>query len=228
MPAQIVFALAPSLVADSCSPCGDREYRQPVRTTRSPIRPSRSAQWPALDQALLQAIARGSEHAMRTLFARHSTRIYRFLLRLGVDTSLADDLVSEVFLVVWRQAARYAGRSQVSTWLLAIARNRALSELRRRTFEPFDKKVETIADLDADPELALQASEERDLLRKCLNGLSSKHREIIDLVYYHEKSVDEVAEIVGIPQNKVKTRMFYARSRLAKLLRQAATVHTKT
>src|SRR6516162_5814019 len=136
---------------------------------------------------------------MRTLFARHSTHIYRFLLRLGIDMSLADDLVSEVFLVAWQQAARYAGRSQVSTWLLGIARNKAMSQLRRRRFEPFDEKVETIADPNADPELVLQASEQRDLLGKCLTRLSSDHREIIDLVYYHEKSVDEVAEIVGVP-----------------------------
>ena len=58
-------------------------------------------------------------------------------------------------------------------------------------------------------------------LRKCLGGLSREHREIVDLVYYHEKSVEEVAEIVGIPENTVKTRLFYARKKLAELLKAA-------
>jgi RNA polymerase sigma-70 factor, ECF subfamily len=58
-------------------------------------------------------------------------------------------------------------------------------------------------------------------LRKCLTGLSAEHGEIIDLVYYHEKSVEEVAEIVGIPENTVKTRLFYARKKLAGLLKAA-------
>ena len=59
------------------------------------------------------------------------------------------------------------------------------------------------------------------MLRQCLEQLSLEHREMIDLVYYHEKSVEEVAEIVGIPENTVKTRMFYARKKLAELLKAA-------
>ena len=62
-----------------------------------------------------------------------------------------------------------------------------------------------------DPEATLEKKDKGAILRKCLTGLSADHREIIDLVYYHEKSVEEVAEIVGIPENTVKTRMFYAR-----------------
>ena len=60
-----------------------------------------------------------------------------------------------------------------------------------------------------------------ELLRKALSALSAEHREIIDLVYYHEKSVEEVAQIVGIPENTVKTRMFYARKKLGELLKEA-------
>jgi RNA polymerase sigma-70 factor (ECF subfamily) len=70
-----------------------------------------------------------------------------------------------------------------------------------------------------DPETALAKKDKSAIIRKCLTGLSAEHREIIDLVYYHEKSVEEVALIVGIPENTVKTRMFYARKRLAELLK---------
>jgi RNA polymerase sigma-70 factor (ECF subfamily) len=197
---------------------------QTNQTVGSPGWKSRSAQWPALDQALLKSVADGSEHAMRMLFSRHSTRVYRFLVRVGIDETIAEDLVSEVFLAVWRHANRYKGRSQVSTWLLAIAHNKAVSELRRRKCQQFDETVESIADPNADPELALQTSQRADLLLHCLTQLSRAHREIIDLVYYHEKSIDEAAEITGLPKNTVKTRMFHARGRLAKLLTQAHVV----
>jgi RNA polymerase sigma-70 factor, ECF subfamily len=83
------------------------------------------------DAALIRSIAVGNKDAMRILFTRHRVRIYRFVLRFVADGSTAEDLVSEVFLDVWRQAPDFRGRSQVGTWLLAIARNKALSTLRR-------------------------------------------------------------------------------------------------
>jgi len=67
----------------------------------------------------------------------------------------------------------------------------------------------------------LEKKDKSVLIRKCLKGLSAQHREIIDLVYYHDKSVEEAAQIVGIPENTVKTRMFYARKRLGELLKAA-------
>src|SRR5262245_45125353 len=87
------------------------------------------------DAALIRLIAAGDKHAMQILFARHNVRVFRFVLRFVRDKSAAEDLVSEVFLDVWRQAGRFQGRSQVTTWLLAIARNKALSALRGRSNE---------------------------------------------------------------------------------------------
>jgi RNA polymerase sigma-70 factor (ECF subfamily) len=142
--------------------------------------------------------------------------------RLVRDESLAEDLISEVFLDVWRQAGRFEGRSAVSTWMLAIARFKALSALRRRPDEELDEETAgAIEDPNDDPGTTLEKKDKGAIIRKCLVGLSADHREIIDLVYYHEKSVEEVAEIVGIPENTVKTRMFYARKRLAELLKAA-------
>ncbi len=174
------------------------------------------------DDVLIGRIATGDRLAMQVLFARHHVRIYRFVLRLVRDKSVAEDLISEVFLDVWRQAGRFEGRSQVSTWLLAIARFKALSALRRRPDEELDDEAaEAIEDPSDDPEVALDKKDKSAAIRKCLEKLSAEHREIIDLVYYHEKSVEEVAQIVGIPENTVKTRMFYARKRLAELLKAA-------
>jgi RNA polymerase sigma-70 factor, ECF subfamily len=174
------------------------------------------------DDVLIGRIATGDRLAMQVLFARHHVRVYRFVLRLVRDESVAEDLISEVFLDVWRQAGRFEGRSQVSTWLLAIARFKALSALRRRPDEELDDETaEAIEDPSDDPEVSLDKKDKSAAIRKCLEKLSAEHREIIDLVYYHEKSVEEVAQIVGIPENTVKTRMFYARKRLAELLKAA-------
>jgi len=174
------------------------------------------------DEVLIGRIASGDRLAMQVLFARHHLRVYRFVLRLMRDESVAEDLISEVFLDVWRQADRFEGRSAVSTWLLAIARFKALSALRRKVDENLDDEAaEAIEDPTDDPEAALAKKDKSTEIRKCLAGLSAEHREIIDLVYYHEKSVEEVAVIVGIPEATVKTRMFYARKKLGELLKAA-------
>jgi len=155
---------------------------------------------------------------MRALFARHRLAVYRWLVRLLRDEALAEDLLSEVFLDVWRQAAAFEARASVSTWLLAIARHKALSARRGRSDAELDARIATtIADPADDPEAALQKKNRSELLRNSLAGLSPEHGEVIDLVYYHGKSVKEVADIVGVGEATVKTRMFYARKKLAEL-----------
>ncbi len=174
------------------------------------------------DEVLIGRIANGDRLAMQVLFARHHVRVYRFVLRLVSNPTTAEDLISEVFLDVWRQAGRFEARSAVSTWLLAIARFKALSALRKRpNVELDDEMAERIEDRSDTPEVSLQKKNKGEILRDCLKSLSPEHREIVDLVYYHEKSVEEVAELVGIPENTVKTRMFYARKRLSELLKAA-------
>jgi RNA polymerase sigma-70 factor (ECF subfamily) len=105
--------------------------------------------------------------------------------------------------------------------MLSIARFKALSALRKRPdAEMDDEAAEQIEDESDDPETTLAKKDKGSQLRQALNGLSNEHREIIDLVYYHEKSVEEVAGIVGIPEATVKTRMFYARKKLSELLKE--------
>jgi RNA polymerase sigma-70 factor (ECF subfamily) len=174
------------------------------------------------DEVLMRRIAGGDQLAMRSLFARHQTPLYRWLLRIVRDETLAEDLLSDVFLDVWRKAASFEARSSVSTWLMAIARYKALSARRRRTDMPLDDEAASaIADPADDPEAALLKKNRGELLRRSLAGLSPEHSEVVDLVYYHDKSVKEVAEIVGIAEATVKTRMFYARKKLADLVQAA-------
>ena len=181
-----------------------------------------SANQATSDEVLIGRIAKGDRLAMQVLFARHHVRVYRFVLRLVGNPSVAEDLISEVFLDVWRQADRFEGRSAVSTWMLAIARFKALSALRKKPDQELDDEAaEAIEDTSDNPEVALAKKDKGAVLRQCLAKLSQEHREIIDLVYYHEKSIEEVAQIVKIPENTVKTRMFYARKKLAELLQAA-------
>ena len=182
--------------------------------------PAATARETSSDEILLEQIAAGSKPAMHALFVRHRTYVYRWLLRFVSNDTIAEDLLSEVFLDVWRQAGRFQCLSSVSTWLMLIARHKALSARRRRTerAELAEKIEATVADPADDPEVALQEKNRDALLRRALTRLSREHREVVDLVYYHEKSVDEVAQILGVPPGTVKTRMFYARKKLAELV----------
>jgi RNA polymerase sigma-70 factor (ECF subfamily) len=173
------------------------------------------------DEVLISRIANGDRLAMQVLFARHHLRVYRFVLRLVRNEATAEDLISDVFLDVWRQAGKFEGRAAVSTWMLSIARFKALSALRRKPDQELDEETAAaIEDHSDDPEVALAKKDKGAVLRECLTVLSAEHREIVDLVYYHEKSVEEVARIVGIPEATVKTRMFYARKKLSELLKE--------
>jgi RNA polymerase sigma-70 factor (ECF subfamily) len=174
----------------------------------------------ATDETLMRSVARKDERAMRVLFARHHRRVFLFLIRVFKDETLAEDVVSEVFLDVWRKAESFKEQSAVSTWLIAIARHKALTALGRRSEIGLDDKMTaTLVDPEADPERALQEKDRSRALGQCLAQLSPDHGRIINLVYYREKSIREVAEIVGVPEPTVKTRMFYARRRIAELMK---------
>ena len=171
------------------------------------------------DEALIRQIADGHKLAMRALFARHQVKVYRFALRIVRDAALAEDVVSETFIDAWQHADRFEGRSSVSTWLLGIARHKALTAAQRRPTESIDDQAAlNVVDTANDPEAELGDRDRGTVIRRCLKALSPEHAEIIDLVYYQEKSIKEIVEILGIPDNTVKTRMFYARKRLATLV----------
>jgi RNA polymerase sigma-70 factor (ECF subfamily) len=172
------------------------------------------------DEMLIGRIAAGDKAAMRTLFARHQVKVFRFVLRIVGDAALAEDTVSETFIDAWQHAGRYEGRSSVSTWLIGIARHRALTAAaRRRPTESLDcDSAHDVADPAGDPEAELGRKERGVVLRRAFAALSREHAEIIDLVYYQEKTIREIVELLGVPENTVKTRMFYARKRLATLV----------
>jgi RNA polymerase sigma-70 factor (ECF subfamily) len=178
------------------------------------------------DEVLIGLISSGDRDAMRLLFGRHNVRVFRFLRRLVDSEATAEDLVSDVFLEVWRSARRFDHRSQVSTWILGIARYKALSSLRQRSFHVLDEDAyEKVEDQADDPEVSLQKTQCSTQLQDCLSRLSPAHREILDLIYYHEQSIEDVARIIGVPPGTVKTRAFHARKRVAELLAERGVEH---
>jgi RNA polymerase sigma-70 factor (ECF subfamily) len=175
---------------------------------------------PDSDERLIARIAQGDRLAMQALYARHNVRVYRFILRMVRNEATAEDVLSEVFLDVWRQAGRFGGRSEVTTWVLSIARFKALSALRKRVDAELDQDAQDAEpDEGDDPERQLVVKDRGEVLRQCLAGLSAEHREVLDLAYYQELSVEEAARVLGIPEGTVKTRMFHARKKLAELVK---------
>jgi RNA polymerase sigma-70 factor (ECF subfamily) len=171
------------------------------------------------DELLLMSAAEGDKAAMHILFARHRAAVFRFIQRIVRNPVIAEDLVSLVFLDVWRSANRFESRSRVTTWLLQIARFKAIGFLRQRTYQNIDRDdVAGIADDRDTPEAALDRKETNSILHTCINKLSQAHREIIDLFYFRDKSVAEISEIIGIPRATVKSRTFFARKHLVKIL----------
>ena len=174
------------------------------------------------DSELVERVARGDRAAVRLLFMRHHARVYRFAARQTGSEMMADDIANEVFLELWRQAPAFQGRSEVSTWLLGIARFKALSALRKKKEEWIgDDDAAAIPDTSDTPEIAVMKDDKATALKRMVNALPEEHRTVIDLAYYHAKSVTEIAGILSIPVATVKTRMFYARKKLGEALKAA-------
>jgi RNA polymerase sigma-70 factor, ECF subfamily len=173
------------------------------------------------DEVLIDQIAKGNQAAIRTLMSRHQARVSRFILRFVGDRNLVEDLVCDTFFAAWQQAPHFERRSSVATWLLAIARYKALSARERRSLptEPLDEiAAATLVDATPRPDAMIEREDTARFLRQCLAALPPEQAVLIDLVYYRDKSVKEAALLTGVPENTVKSRMFLARKKLAAML----------
>ena len=174
------------------------------------------------DRALVDRVAKGDRAAVRLLFMRHHARIYRFVARQTGSEMMADDIANEVFLELWKQAPGFEGRSEVSTWLLGIARFKALSMLRKKKEDWIDDDdAAQVPDSADTPEVVTMKEDKAAALRRMIDALPEEHRTVIDLAYYHGQSVTEIGEVLDIPVATVKTRMFYARKKLGEALKAA-------
>ena len=173
------------------------------------------------DEKLMAQIATGEQAALRTLFTRHYSRVYRFVSRFVKDRDAVEEVVNDTFLIAWQQAPRFEGRSRVATWLLGIARYRALGAVKARQAQPesVDEQHEaTLVDPSERVDARMQREDSSHYLKRCLAMLPREQALLIELHYFSDKSLKEAAALTGVPLNTIKTRMFLARKKLATML----------
>jgi RNA polymerase sigma factor (sigma-70 family) len=171
------------------------------------------------DEVLLGRVGRGDAGALTVLYQRHADGLFWFLLRLAGDRMLAEEILQDTLLAVWRSAAGFAGRSQVRTWLYGVARRQAHNRL--RVARPVEAGLDEVAELSAvepGPEELALASVERERVLAAIDRLSLVHREVVLLTFVGELSQVEIAEVVGVPVGTVKSRLHNARAALVRQL----------
>lgn len=167
---------------------------------------------------LLRRIAARDRAALARLYVSYHARLFKFVFRLTGSYSIAEEMVNDVMLVVWRKADTFRGESRVSTWILGIAYRLAMRRLSRR-----QKRLARRADLD---EASLQSAdgvETEDWVQRGIASLPTAQQLTVMLVFYLGLSYQEVADVTDCPVNTVKTRMFHARRKLREVLVQAST-----
>lgn len=170
------------------------------------------------DDAIVQLIQAGrAEEAFERLVPAFRRRVFGLAYSLLRDRGAAEDLAQEVFVKLWQALPRYDGRARLSTWIYAITRNAAISALRgrRRMVSMADPAV--FAEVESRESTAGAGSGDAALWRQ-VEALPEKQRQAVLLYYQDERAVDEVAEMMGLPVNTVKTHLHRARAKLAQAL----------
>lgn len=169
-------------------------------------------------QALLDRIAGGDRDALAELYRQYQRPLFRFLCQLTPDRGLAEEVLQDTLVAVWKSAGTFGGRSQVSTWLFGIARRQAHNTLRRKGLNLAGvDEIDQAADPGPPPEeLALA----RDCLAQAVRRLAPLHREVLALTFVSGLGYQEIAEVLEVPEGTVKSRLFNARRALRLLLEE--------
>lgn len=171
------------------------------------------------DARLIERMALKDEAALRAFFARRQLRVYRFARRLIEDGAGAEDLTNEVFLEAWRTAGDYDFQASAAAWLLGIAHRRIEAARERRVEDGWSSREEANAAGAAPGGGETPRARDDGGLARRMESLSAVHREIIDLVYYHEMSISETAAVLSVTEAAARERLFAARTRLVELAR---------
>ena len=169
------------------------------------------------ENELIQRIAGGDRRAFEELYNLYHRRLARFLTRLTRHFDVAEEIINDTFLIVWRKAKDFRGDSQVSTWILGIAYRRARNAFRSATRITLGENLEGLLPPLTSNE-PMHAEELREWLVKALSQLPEEQRMAVELCYELGYSCEEISTIMNCPVNTVKTRLFHARAKLQKLL----------
>jgi RNA polymerase sigma-70 factor (ECF subfamily) len=178
------------------------------------------------DRRILGRIASGDRDALAELYARFQGTLFRYLLQLTNERGLAEEVLQDTLVGVWKSAGSFEGRSSVQTWLIGIARRQAHNTLRRRALPRADvEELDVLPASSPDPEDAALASAEREEVAAAVRWLTPAHREVLTLAFVEELSYGEIASIVGVPEGTIKSRLSNAKRNLRALLRNGKEAH---
>jgi RNA polymerase sigma-70 factor, ECF subfamily len=174
-----------------------------------------------LDAALIRAVADGDREAFRSLYDRYGRMVLAIAFRIVNDRQLAEECVQDVFVELWRHARRFdPSRARVSTWLYAIARNRALDAVRSRGRRPVPQAEVEPAGSSADTVELVAAADEAVHVAEVMATLNPTQLEVVQLAYFDGLSHGEIATKLGLPLGTVKSRLRLALDRLRPLAEQ--------
>lgn len=167
------------------------------------------------DEELMQRLFYRDLKAFRTLFSRYGNLVYSTSLRVVRDAQVAEDMVQEIFLRIWRKPDSYvAQRGRFVSWLASVTRNRAVDEIRSRnrrfryeTSSPEEQQREFAAPESNDPALTAEMADQRRLIRAALSGLPAEQRQVIEMAYFGGLTQQEISDQLSQPLGTVKTRI---------------------
>ena len=161
---------------------------------------------PQIDSDLLGKVQRGDEQAMAALFDRYSKIVYSVALRVLRDPALAEDILQEIFMQVWRSPAKFiATRGSLGGWLAVVTRNRSIDSLRRKrpTEQVEEMQIASSQNLGDDAERNLMMEKARVVILQ----LPAEQRKTLEMAFFDGLTHSEIAEMTGDPLGTVKTRI---------------------
>ena len=173
---------------------------------------------PVDDLDLIRRMQAGDDDAVRDLYAQYGQRLYAYALRLTDDPATAEDVTQNTLVTAWRTAHTFRAEGRLIAWLLGIVHHTAMKAIRNRTKYLGDVAEETIREEQPSPEEQAQVKDERRWVRQGMQSLSPEHRAVLELIFYQELSLNEVAQVLNIPVGTVKSRLSYARTHLCGVL----------
>jgi len=176
------------------------------------------------DFDLIKSCIPDNQHAFEALYHRYEKRVFRYVMTVVADATLAEEILVEVMLAVWKGLKTFQGQSKVSTWIFGIAHHKAVDGLRKVTSQqrggvPIEDILESPDSKDG-PLEETNKNRLAELTNRAMMNLSSDHREILHMAFYEGQSYPEISGTLDIPVNTVKTRVYYAKQQLKKILQQ--------
>lgn len=187
-------------------------------TSEAGVACAKASTAPDWDRILITKVADGDKAAMRKLYETHAAAVWRFVSVRSRDQFEVADVVQETMLCVWRDAASYKGQGSVRSWILTLARNKAVDHVRKQANTDVCEPDERIATDEPHADDVIAAIEDAHRLNACVEKLPPQQRAVIHLAFFEDLSYAEISAIEGIPEGTVKTRVFHAKKSLMRHL----------